>query len=106
MRVDGETCIDERDEDRHHVADVDRLSMIPLSSITADLFVVLHPSVSPVRYSTPIGVHPKLDPVGKLLAVLPNKGSLHCVLQVLADVRPDCDTVGGSFLVKAWTCQN
>ena len=30
--------------------------------------------------SHPIKTH--LDPVGKLLAVLPNKGSLHCVLQV------------------------
>ena len=91
--------------------------------------------------SHPIKTH--LDPVGKLLAVLPNKGSLHCVLQVpeqrfcpcddyffiiltrrcpfrllsllslssswlflLANIPPDCDTVGGSFLVKAWTCQN
>ena len=87
--------------------------------------------------SHPIKTH--LDPVRKLLAVLPNKGSLHCVLQVpeqrfcpcndhfllflypfrlsllllssswlflLANIPPDCDTVGGSFLVKAWTCQN
>ena len=32
-----------------------------------------------------------LDPVGKLLAVLPNKGSLHCVLQVPEQKFCPCD---------------
>merc|ERR1712060_255821 len=33
MSVDWETCIDERNEDRHHVTDVDRLGMIPLRNV-------------------------------------------------------------------------
>merc|ERR1719330_1255786 len=44
MRIDWETCIDERNEDRHHVTDVDRLGMIPLRNVQCRSWDHLLPS--------------------------------------------------------------
>merc|ERR1719382_1019988 len=57
-------------------------TVLVFSTTTANLFVVFHSCVSPFRHTARIGVHAKLNSVGELFAVLPNKRSFHCVLQM------------------------